>query len=327
MKRIHPTPRLLLSVIILFAAAAAFGQSAGLPPAEAGAKAQLEGSPRHGEWVTVDASGDKVDAFVVYPERSDRAPVVIVIHEIFGLSDWVRSVADQLAADGFIAVAPDLISGKAPGGKGSRAVSADEARVLIAALDPAEVTRRINAVAKYATSLPAALPRFASVGFCWGGGVSFSYATQQPGLGAAVVYYGTSPATETLSRVTAPVLGLYGGNDARVGATVPPAAQEMKRLGKSFEYVMYEGAGHGFARAQDGQSGANLKAIQQAWPRMVGFLKSHLESGVSLWGADEPVKAMLTSAGTGSSLECVCDDDDHPGSSAALFHDSSLHLD
>jgi carboxymethylenebutenolidase len=267
--------------------------------------ARLEGSPRHGEWVTLDAGGgDRVDAFVVYPERADKAPVVLVVHEIFGLSDWVRAVADQLAAEGFIAVAPDLISGKAPGGKGSRAVSADEARALIGALDPAEVIRRLNAAAKYATALPAALPKFAVVGFCWGGGVSFNYATEQPELGAAVVYYGTSPAAQSLARIKAPVLGLYGGNDARVDATVGPAAQEMKRLGKSFEYTMFEGAGHAFARGQDGQSGANLKAIQQAWPRMVHFLRQNLGSAVSVWDGGN-VKATTV----GMNLTCVCEDD------------------
>ena len=287
-------------------ACSAFGQSAGLPPAGEGAMARLESSPRHGEWVTVDAgNGDKVDAFVVYPERPDKAPVVLVVHEIFGLSDWVRAVADQLAAEGFIAVAPDLISGKAPGGKGTRAVSADDARALIGALDPAEVMRRLDAVEKYATGLPAALPKFAVVGFCWGGGVSFNYATEQPGLGAAVVYYGTSPAAQSLARITAPVLGLYGGSDARVDATVGPAAREMKRLGKSFEYTMFEGAGHAFARAQDGQSGANLRALQRAWPHMVQFLKQNLASAVSLWDGGE-VKATPV----GMDLRCVCDDDD-----------------
>ncbi len=263
-------------------AAAAFGQSAGLPPAEAEAKARLESSPRHGEWVTVQAGGgDKLDAWVVYPERSDRAPVVLVVHEIFGLSDWVRAAADQLAAEGFIAVAPDLLSGKAPGGAGSRAVDPDEARALIAALEPGEIFRRLNAVARYATSLPAALPRFAVVGFCWGGGVSFAYAAVQPGLSAAVVFYGTPPPAPALANITASVLGLYGGKDERVDATIPAAAAEMKRLGKSFEYEMFAGAGHAFMRAQSGQAGANLAAAQKAWPRAIRFLKQNLETGTS----------------------------------------------
>jgi carboxymethylenebutenolidase len=252
--------------------------AAGLPPGETDAKSRLVDSPRHGEWARVDAGGgDMVDLWVVYPERKDRAPVVLVIHEIFGLTDWIRSVADQLAADGFIAVAPDFLSGKGPGGKGSGSVDVDTARSLIRELDGGEIVRRLDAAARYATSLPAAAKRFATVGFCWGGGISFSYATQQPDLSAAVVYYGTSPAAETLGGVKARVLGLYGGDDARVNATIPDAEKEMKRLGKRFENEIYEGAGHGFLRAQDGREGANLRATEKAWPRTVEFLKKTLE--------------------------------------------------
>lgn len=266
-----------VGLLLFLGGAMAWGQSNGPPPVEADAKARLESSPRHGEWVSVDAgSGDMVDLWVVYPERADRAPVVVVVHEIFGLSDWVRAVADQLAAEGFIAVAPDFLSGKAPGGKGSSAVTADGARALIATLQPAEITRRLDAAARYATSLPAATREFGVVGYCWGGGISFSYATQQPDLDAAVVYYGTSPATDTLSRAQAPILGLYGGSDARVNATVPAAEAELKRLGKRFEAETYAGAGHAFLRQQTGQSGANMAAAEKAWPRTVQFLKEHL---------------------------------------------------
>lgn len=261
----------------------AWGQATGLPPVEADSQARLASSPRHGEWVTVDAGGgDNVDLFVVYPERPDKAPVVIVIHEIFGLSDWVRAVADQLAAEGFIAVAPDFLSGKAPGGKGSRSVTADAARGLIGTLQSAEIVRRLDAAARYATSLPAATKEYGVVGYCWGGGIAFGYATEQPALGAAVVYYGTSPATDTLARIRAPVLGLYGGSDARVNATVPPAQAEMNRLGKRYEVETYEGAGHAFLRQQAGQNGANLAATQKAWPRTVAFLKQNLVPGTGL---------------------------------------------
>ena len=255
-----------------------FAMAAGLPPGEAGAKSKLIDTPRHGEWVSVDAGGgDKVSVWVVYPERKDRAPVVVVIHEIFGLTDWIRSVADQLAAEGFIAVAPDFLSGKGPGGKGSSSVDVDTARSLIRDLDNGEIGRRLNAAARYATSLPSAAERFATVGFCWGGAVSFSYATQQPELGAAVVYYGTSPSIETLGGIRAPVLGLYGGDDNRVNATIPDAEKEMRRLGKRYKYEIYEGAGHGFLRAQDGREGANMRGTEKAWPRTVQFLKKTLE--------------------------------------------------
>jgi carboxymethylenebutenolidase len=251
-----------------------------LPASGDEARARLDGSPRHGEWVKYDAgAGDSVTAWVVYPERGDSAPVVVVIHEIFGLSDWIRAMADQLAADGFIAIAPDLLSGKAPNGGGSESVDQQGAAALVRALDRDEVTRRLDGAARFATALPAARAEFASLGFCWGGSTSFRYATSQPGLGAAVVYYGASPDTEALARVAAPVLGLYGGDDARVNATIAPAEEEMKRLGKRYEYEIYEGAGHGFLRQQEGREGANLRASQQAWPRTVAFLKAELGDG------------------------------------------------
>ena len=254
-----------------------FAMSDELPPVEAEAGDRLDSSPRHSEWVVVDAgAGDRVGAFVVYPERESPAPVVIVIHEIYGLNDWARSVADQLAAEGFLAVAPDFLSGKGPGGKGSASLSRDEARRLNSGLQPAEVVRRLNAVARYATGLPAATDNFGVVGFCWGGGMSYLYATEQPGLGAAVVYYGVSPSTAALAGVRAPVLGLYGGDDARVNATIPAAEEEMKRLGKRYEIEIYDGAGHAFLRQQNGREGANQRAAQKAWPRTVQFLKSVL---------------------------------------------------
>jgi carboxymethylenebutenolidase len=251
-----------------------------LPPVEADSLSRLQSSPRHGEWARYDAGmGDMVDAWVVYPERADKAPVVVVIHEIFGLTDWARAVADQYAAEGFIAIAPDFLTGKAADMKGgSAALGPDASRAAIAKLDPAEILRRLDGAAAYATSLPAATKAYGVVGFCWGGGISFGWATQQPKLGASVVYYGTSPAVAALAQVQAPVLGLYGGADARVNATIPDAKAELDRLGKRYETEIYEGAGHAFLRQQTGMDGANMKAAQAAWPRSVRFLKDALES-------------------------------------------------
>ena len=250
-----------------------------LPPSEQDAKAALERSPRHGELVDVKApSGGPVKTWIVYPERKDKAGVVIVIHEIFGLSDWVRGVADQLAREGFIAVAPDLISGHGPGGGGTdSAGSRDDVVKLIRGLTPEEVTLRLNAVRDWAIKLPAANGKSATIGFCWGGGQSFAYSTAQPGLNAAVVYYGTSPDAPALAKIRAPVLGLYGGDDARVDATIAPAEAEIKKLGKIYEPHIYEGAGHGFLRAQADRDGANAKAARQAWPRTVSFLRDNLK--------------------------------------------------
>jgi len=248
-----------------------------IPAGAAEVRARLDASPRHGEWAMVSAgSGDSVRAWVVYPERRDRAPVVIVVHEIFGLSNWVRGVADQLAADGFVAIAPDLLSGKGvPTGPDGDPVR-DSATAAIRTLNAADVQRRIDATARYAMALPAALPRYGIVGFCWGGGVSFAHAAHAPGLGASVVYYGVSPSREALANVRAPVLGLYGDNDARVNSTIAYADSALRGTGRTYEHQIFPGAGHGFLRQQDGQNGANLQASQAAWPRTVQWFRRHL---------------------------------------------------
>jgi carboxymethylenebutenolidase len=250
-----------------------------LPPSEAQAKAALEKSPRHGEYVDIKlaAGGTPIRTWVVYPERKDKAGVVILIHEIYGLSDWMRGVADQLAREGFIAVAPDLISGLGPNGGGTDAVaSRDDVVKLVRGLTPDDATARLNAVRAWAAKLPAANGKTATIGFCWGGGQSFAYAVAQPALNGAVVYYGTPPEAATLPRIKASIVGFYGGDDARVTSTVAPTEAEMKKLGKTYEPHVYEGAGHGFLRDQEGREGANLKATQEAWPRTVAFLRERL---------------------------------------------------
>ena len=261
------------------AAAAAAPRDPGLPAAEEAAKAALETSPRHGEYVNVKipSGGADVRTWVSYPERKGKAGVVIVIHEVFGLSDWIRALADQLSREGFIAVVPDLVSGHGPGGGGTDSVPGrDDVVNLVRAITPEEATTRLNAVRDYALKLPAANGKTATIGFCWGGARSFAYAAAQPALQAAVVYYGTSPDSAALASVKAPVLGLYGSDDERVNATVGPAEAEMKKLGKTYEVHTYEGAGHGFLRAQSGRE-KNMEATQKAWPRTVAFLRQHLE--------------------------------------------------
>jgi len=267
-----------LKVFALLAGAAPVAAAQGLPPVEDSAVARLNASPRHGEWVTYDAGGgDSVRAWIVYPEVSGRAPVVVVIHEIFGLTDWIRAVTDQLAAEGFIAIAPDLLTGHGPNGGGTASVDRQGAIALIRDLKPDDVARRLKAAAAWATALPAARNVVGSVGFCWGGTTSFAFAATDADLKAAVVYYGTPPAEDAAARIRAPVVGFYGGDDARVTSTVDPTRALMSRLGKSYEPHVYAGAGHGFLRDQAGRDGANLKAAQEAWPRTVAFLRETLK--------------------------------------------------
>jgi len=251
------------------------------PPLPAGAAdvvVRLKASPRHAEWATIKTSPtDSGLAWVVFPERRDKAPVVVVIHEIFGLSNWVRGVADQLAADGFIAIAPDLLTMKRSGDLTSE-WSGDSARAAIRNLKPDDVQRDLDAVARYGMALPAATKKYGVVGYCWGGSTSFAHAVHAADLDAAVVYYGTSPPSAQLASVRAPVLGLYGSDDARVNATIPAADSTMKALGKTYESVIYAGAGHGFLRDQTGKEGANMDATKQAWMRTIAFFRKHLTS-------------------------------------------------
>jgi carboxymethylenebutenolidase len=249
-----------------------------LPPDAAHSLARLDASPRHGQWVMLKTStGDSLHAWIVYPERATKAPVVVVIHEIFGMSTWIRAVTDQLAKEGYIAIAPDLI----PGGKipvGADTLTNQEGVAAVSKLSPANVQAGITAAANYAMALPSALHKYGVVGFCWGGTASFAHAVVSPTLGASVVYYGTSPSAADLMSVKAPVLGLYGGSDARVVATVAPADSAMKAMHKTYEPHVFEGAGHGFLRAQTGNNGANMTATQKAWPATIEWFRKYLGS-------------------------------------------------
>lgn len=249
--------------------------AAPMPGSSTTVRERLASSPRHGEWVMIRTGDqDSVRAWVVYPERSTKAPVVVVVHEIFGLSTWVRGVADALAAAGFIAIAPDLLTGKAP--LEGDTLPNTVATAAIQKLSQDDVQRQLEAVARYGTGLPAATPRYGIVGFCWGGARSFAHAIRSPrGLAAAVVYYGASPDTNQLHRVNVPVLGLYGGDDARINARIPATDSIMRRLGKTYRVNMFDGAGHGFLRSQEGRE-ANMIASRRAWPLTLAFFREFL---------------------------------------------------
>ena len=242
------------------------------------AKARLEKSPRHLEWVKIKQGNREVNCFIAYPEVKDKATAMVVIHEIFGLSDWVRGVADQLAEAGYIAIAPDLLSGTAPGGGGTAELGSGEAvRKAYSSLPPDHVTADLNAVVDYVAKLPACNGKVAVGGFCWGGGQTFRLATNNKNIKAAFAFYGTGPdKEEDIARISCPVYGFYGGNDERVNATIPKSSELMKKAGKTYQPVTYEGAGHGFMRAGEDPSDsndANKKAREEAWKRLKDLLK------------------------------------------------------
>lgn len=264
----------ILAALCLAPALAA--QTDAKPPAGDPAAARLESSPRHHEWVAIKAGDRTVHTYVVYPEKAGKATAVVVIHENRGLNDWARSVADQLGEEGYIALAPDLLSGSAPGGgKTSDFATSDAAREGISKLPPAQVMSDLDAVADYAAKIPAANGKVAVGGFCWGGAQTFRFANHRKGLAAAFPFYGTGPdAPEGVAGIAAPVYGFYGGNDARVNATIPKSEELMKAAGKTYEPVIYEGAGHGFMRSGEAPdaSEADRQAREKGWKRWLELL-------------------------------------------------------
>jgi carboxymethylenebutenolidase len=264
-----PMKRMMLVVFTLFA-------SLLTASAQDWAKQSLEKSPRHSEWVTLKHDNRSLQAFIVYPEVKAKAPAVVVIHEIFGLTDWARSMADELAAAGYIAIAPDLLSGFGPNGSGTSGfASRDDVTKAVSGLNPDVVTADLNSAADYVKKLPSANGKVAVAGFCWGGSQTFRFATNRHDLSAAFVFYGTAP--KDVAPITAPVYGFYGGNDNRVGATIPETTTAMKAAGKKYDPVTYDGAGHGFMRAGEdpGDSNpANKTARNEAWERWKTLLKT-----------------------------------------------------
>ncbi len=239
---------------------------------------RLNSSPRHAEWVEVPNGDKKIHTWVVYPEASEKRPVVLLIHENRGLNDWARGMADQVAEAGYIAVAPDLLSEFSDAErKTSDFADEDAARTALSALDAGQVGSDLQAVATWAKAIPSSNGKLASAGFCWGGGQSFRLATQTNDLDAAMVFYGTGPAeASAYEGISVPVHGFYGGADERVNATIPQSEEAMKAAGKSFDYRIYEGAGHAFMRSGEEPNAepANKAARDAAWERMKEILSA-----------------------------------------------------
>jgi carboxymethylenebutenolidase len=265
----------------------------GLPPSAVTAEARLKASPRHAEWVKIawePGSKDSLMAWVVYPAARGKAPVVVVVHEIFGLSTWVRGVADQLAADGFVAIAPDLES-RVRGGPSTTELSGDSARKIIGDVGFAERNRGIIAAATYAMSQPAAERRYGVVGYCWGGSTAFGHAVSggTAGFGGSVAYYGTpfmngsTVIADSVAKIRVPTMLLNGSLDPRITPVMPAIDSIMRAQGKTYSGTNYEGAIHGFLRAQDDPTAnngppnlANLAAAKDAWPKTVAFFRKNL---------------------------------------------------
>ena len=240
-------------------------------------KAELEESPRHGEWVKVTAAdGRVVNAFIVYPEVKEPATAIIVIHEIFGLTDWIRLVADRLAAEGFVAICPDLLSGMGPDGGGTESFgSGDDVRRSIRELSTSQVASDLDAIQNYVRGLPSTNEKVAVSGFCWGGGQTFSYAVHSDTIAGGFVFYGSAPATEDVPKISAPVYGFYGESDNRINATIDATKAAADAANVTYEPIIYEGVGHAFLRRgmSEEADAAQEAATKAAWKRWVSLLR------------------------------------------------------
>lgn len=256
---------------LTYVAVAAGAMVVGAAGAGALGSAGSAGPTTHGEWVYIRRGTDSIRAYVAYPERKDKAAAVIVIHEIYGLTDWEPTVADRLAKEGFVAAVPDLLSSK----HGKTPADEDEARKLVGELEPERVTADLDATHAYLDTLPAVRQGdIGTIGFCWGGGQSFRYATNNPDLKAAVVCYGPAPDTASMRRIKAPVLGIYGENDARINAALPDVNAAMEKYGKTFTQEVYPGTGHGFLKP--GRQGYDSPERERAWKRILEFFQARL---------------------------------------------------
>jgi carboxymethylenebutenolidase len=273
---------------------AAGGGTIGLPASNGAAAARLAASPRRGEWVKIPfapGSSDTIVAWMVKPAGSGKSPVVIVVHDIGGLGAWARAVADQAAAEGFTALSPDFTS-RFRGAPSTVELPRDSVGKLMPMVTSTERNRVINAVATYAMAQPTSERRYGVIGYCWGGTTVFMHAVNRgtAGFSGGVGFYGlpymngATPNTDSLAKILAPVMLLNGSKDARIGAAMPGLDSVMKSLGKRYEGKNYEGATHGFMKAQDDpkptrdlpEEAANLAATKDAWPKTIAFLKRHL---------------------------------------------------
>jgi carboxymethylenebutenolidase len=278
------------------------------------AKARLEKSPRHREWVALKHDGRTVNAYVVYPESKTKTPVVVLIHEIFGASDWTHEMADEIAAQGYIVIAPDLLSGFGPNGGGSDAFkSQEDTTKAVSALDPNTVVADLDFAADYAKTIPSFNGKLFVTGYCWGGGKSFAFATHRKDLTGVFVFYGPPPPDADMKNITAPIFAFYAGNDARIDATIPATVTAMQAAGRKYDPVTYEGAGHGFMRAGEDPTAtgdmvaANKKARDEAFARMTTLLKQLNNASKASVTAPRTIHVVKASA-TKSAAPVQCHD-------------------
>ena len=222
-----------------------------------------------GEMVEFPFAGGNTGGYLSIPEKGN-GPGVVVIQEWWGLVDHIKDVCDRFAAEGFVALAPDLYHGKT-------AKSPDEAGKLMMALRIDEAEKDLSAAVEYLSTLDATTSEKSGVvGFCMGGALSLYTATKNANIGACVVFYGGHPKVKPdLPNLHAPVLGIYGEKDRSVTpASVHELERQVKSLGKQIEVKIYPGADHAFFNDTRPEV-YNAEASADAWQRTIEFLRRH----------------------------------------------------
>jgi carboxymethylenebutenolidase len=222
----------------------------------------------HSEYVKYISGRDTITAYLAYPERAEPAPAVIVIHDIYGMSDRLRPAVELLAQRGFVAIGPDLLSRR-----GGTSAVADSARRFIMSLHPDTVTQDLDATYAYLKTIRAVRPdRIGVIGFCWGGGQSFRYATNNPGLRAFVVCYGSGPDTAALARIKAKGFGVYAENDARINTGLTDLTAALQRARVDYQHQVYPGVGHAFLQTRE-----KPEVADSAWAAIERFFREQLD--------------------------------------------------
>jgi carboxymethylenebutenolidase len=261
---------------------------------QAWATQKLAKSPRRTEWVTTPSGNRTLKAFVTYPEVRGKVPVVIVLHEVFGLTDSTRNTADEIAAMGYITIAADMLSGYGPNGGNIDSFEPPlSASQTVTGLNDEAVNSDLNAWADYGAKLPGSNGKFAIVGLSWGGGAAFRYVTtaQRKDLKAVCVFYDIGPPAETqhfsgapvslsVVKINVPVYGFYGSTDTRPLVTLEATKAAMAAAGKVYDPLVYEGADHAFMRVGEdpgNRNPANPVAVQASLARLEKLLKETLK--------------------------------------------------
>jgi carboxymethylenebutenolidase len=224
------------------------------------------------EFITYPGETGAVKGFLSWPKTGKKFPAVLIIHENRGLQPHIQNVTRRMANEGFLALAPDGLS---PLG-GTPLNDQDKAVQMIGQLDNDKTIKNFVAAVKYLKTNPLSTGKVGCTGFCWGGGMTNQVAVNSPDLDAAVPYYGKQPTAEQVSKIKAPIMAHYAGDDAFINPGIPAFEEALKKEKKEYQIFIYEGARHAFNNDSNPER-YNEKAAKLAWSRTIAFFKEKLK--------------------------------------------------